>query len=159
MNSTTHAQKQIQIIITIHWVMLLFLVMFMLLIYFLTATTETAPAADLDNVFRIVIPAFGLGSIFLAQFLYKNQISSAKNRDTLAKKISGFQSAQLIKNGILEAPALLAIVVYMLTENIAYYLLAGLIILIFLMHKPTSFKVATDLELSPEERAEINMNE
>lgn len=159
MNAHTNPQKQVQLIITIHWVMLLFLVMFMLLIYFLTISTADAPAADLDHVFRIIVPAFGLGSIFLGQFLYKTQISNAKNRDTLARKISGFQSAQLIKNGILEAPALLAIVVYMLTENIAYYLLAGLIILIFLMHRPTNFKVATDLELSPEERAEINMNE
>ena len=56
-----------------------------------------------------------------------------------------------MKYAMLEGPCLLAIIAYFLTGNMQFMYMAGLLIIIFIINKPSRDKIATELQLSGQE--------
>jgi len=122
--------------------------------YYINATSTTGnDAAELDSVFQIVVPAFMIASYVGSTILLKTQLKSLRAKAELKEKLSGYRGTVLIKFAMLEIPTIFSLVCYQLTSNYLYLGIAGLLMIAFVLNRPTQYNAANDLELNPSERA------
>lgn len=90
--------------------------------------------------------------ILLAFFIYKKKVEKIRNNEeAVAKKLSAYRAASIIRWSMMEAATLLLIVSFMLTGSYNLLLLTGLTLLIFIYTKPSAKKMMQDLTMSEEE--------
>jgi hypothetical protein len=122
--------------------------------YYIDETNPIASAEtkNLDEIFQFIIPAFLVASYIGSTMFVKNQLKALQAKETLREKLSGYTALLLIKLALLEVPSLFALVCFLLTSSYLYFALAGLIMLVFLLNRPTPSRIVNDLELSPTDR-------
>jgi len=62
----------------------------------------------------------------------------------------------IVRLALLEGSSLFGIVVYQLTSNLLYLAISGIIILFFIIIRPTRDKIETDLNLDYRDKAELD---
>lgn len=124
--------------------------------YIVSTGTSFGVTGVSSNVILIFVCILFATSLFLSKMLYRKKVESINPNEPLSGKLTTLSGAFMLKLGMLEAPALLCIVAYMMTAN--FYLLfpAGLILIIMFLEKPTVNRVANDLNLSSEEIQLLN---
>lgn len=130
--------------------------LFGIVAYYL-ATTEgfTTGNKELEDMFLVIVPLVALGGIVGGIFLSKTQIENIKQKESLREKLSAYQTLLIIKYALLEGPSFLAIIGYMFTTNTVFMGIAAIIILLFILYRPTVAKTITELELSQAERETV----
>ena len=103
------------------------------------------------NLMIALIVTFG--GLFLSRQLFRNQVAIIKQKTNLKQKLTAYRIALLKKYALIEGPTLLAIVLYIITENPLLAVLAGLVILLFFLERPTRSRLVNDLDLTKEEQA------
>jgi hypothetical protein len=91
-------------------------------------------------------------SLVAGQLIFKNWLARISNEIFLKEKIKGYQSATIIRFALLEGSALFAIVAFILSLNMLFLIIAGVLIVYFGFLKPTKPRTETDLKLSYEEK-------
>ena len=100
-----------------------------------------------DDPFFLMIPAAIVGGLGMSSFLYKQQLSGLRAKATKEEKAKGYPTACIIKWALLEGPALLGIMAFLMTGNAYYISLALLLILYFILQRPTQQKMQSELQL------------
>lgn len=107
------------------------------------------------DVMFYVVPFMAITGILAGNYLYKNIISGLASKNTLKEKLSGFQTASIIKYVLLEGPAFLSIVAFS-NEGNQYFLTIALLLLGWLiLQRPTRDKVEKDLMLEGSLKSEF----
>jgi len=106
---------------------------------------------SIDDIFIIIVPVFALISISAGYFLYRSKLQLIKDNPEMLVKCQQFQVISIIKFALIEAPALFAIVSYMLTTNYIYLAVAGLILVVFLINFPSKTKIQNDIEINTDD--------
>ncbi len=111
------------------------------------------------NLFYFV-PAFAICCAFAGIFIFKKLTSdyvqkAADGNYSLAEKLRLFQSAIIVRSALFEGAALFAIVNFLLTGNLFFIIIAVCLMVIYLSLRPTVAVVADTLQLSYEEKLEI----
>lgn len=130
-------------------------ILFALVTIFLNKDKETA-IWYVNDVFVFVLPVVALLGALTGNILFKNQVLALQKKESLKEKLTGYQSAFIIKLALLEGPALFGIVCYLITGNLFHIIIAGLIILYFMSLKPGKEKVENDLILTYEQKAQFD---
>src|SRR5690606_1016406 len=117
------------------------------------ATLNVFPKND---IFFYIVPALALLCFIGSNFIFKTYLNSITTNNTLKGKLSGYQSASLIKYALIEAPAFLAIIMFMNEGNLYYMIIAGVLIAYFFMLRPSKEKIINDLNLNMEHRVQFN---
>jgi MFS family permease len=127
-----------------------------LVFYYLNHVSQnkTFPA-ELNKIFLILIPVLIVGAIVGSAVILRFRLKKLIEKADLKEKLREYRVTLLVNYAILEGPALLSLGCYYITANIIYLGLAGLIIVIFSINKPSKERVAYDLDLNPGERAII----
>lgn len=129
------------------------------LLFFVVAFTQTPPQKFALNFANdpllLVVPFMAVGSFLLSNILFKQQIGSAANQTTLAGKLTRYQSASIIRFALIEGISLFSVVGFLKSGNLLFAVVFGLLILLFIANRPTKDKVETDLNLSYEEKMEM----
>lgn len=102
---------------------------------------------DLNDVFLYVLPFIMLSSLSISVILYKKQIAALDHIDGLKEKLEGLQAAMLVRFALVESPALFAIVCFFLSNSLIYIIIAVILMLVFLMLKPSAAQIIRDLKL------------
>ena len=110
---------------------------------------------DLDPVFRYIVPAAALLFPAAGFFFFSKQLKSLPPELPLDQKLFRYRGAWIFKMASIEGPAMLAIIVFLLTRNYAYAVIAGAIIIAFLLNKPQAHKIIRELNLSYEEQIDF----
>jgi MFS family permease len=110
---------------------------------------------DLRNIFLFIVPIFIVCGYLASRILYKNSLKKAKSRASLIEKMSDYRAALVVRYALLEGPSFFAVVVYLITGDLSFLVMAGFIIAIFFTIKPTKDRAVRDLELSPYEEQSI----
>lgn len=122
--------------------------------------TESSSKATNEVSFLSYLPILLLIICFpLASILFKSNIKGRlKGNKTLQQKIAAFQTAHLIRMAMFEACGLLAGIVTLQTGN--YYNLAALavVLVMFIVLRPTPTRIAVDLELNLKEKQLLQKN-
>jgi len=112
----------------------------------------TMPTIDFgtNQQFIVIgIAAFAAVMAILAFSLYKKKVTELRESAIpVPGKLTAYRAAALIRWAMLEAPVLLAIVIFMLTGNYILLIVAGAVLLLFITTRPTAAKVAAELSVS-----------
>ncbi|MCB0505270.1 MAG: hypothetical protein KDC58_07175 [Cyclobacteriaceae bacterium] len=127
--------------------------LFGIVAYYMNSTGDmTVGNEELNQMFLVVIPLVAIGGIVGGIFLSKNQIGNIRQKQNLREKLTAYQTVLIIKYALLEGPSFLAIAGYLLTGNTIFMAIAAVIILLFIMNRPSTAKTITELELNQTER-------
>lgn len=130
------------------------------LLFFVVAFTQTPPHKfDLNfatDPLIIVAPLMAISCFVLSNILFSQQLGIAVNQTSLMGKITRYQIASIIRFALIEGSSLFAIVAFLISGNLLFAMVSGLLILVFIANRPTKDKVETDLNLSYEEKMEMN---
>jgi MFS family permease len=103
---------------------------------------------DTGDIFFFIVPIAAILGIVAGNILYKKGLESLIDKNTLKEKLTGFQTALIIKYAFLEGPSLIGVVAFFNTGNLLYLLISGVLIIYFFFQRPSKEKIMNDLELS-----------
>ena len=112
-----------------------------------------------NDIFFYVVPALAVLGFIGSNIIFKAYLNSLTINNSLKGKLTGYQSASLIKYALIEAPAFLAIIMFMDEGNLYYMIIAGVLIAYFFMLRPTKEKIVNDLNLNMEHRVQFNKDD
>jgi hypothetical protein len=142
---------------TLHLAMLMGQVIFALVVWYLVSSGQVAAEnSQLNDVFRLLVPLVIVGGLIGSRYMARARLRAIAVQSSLKDKLAAYRTLFVIKLAMLEAPALLAIVACLITGHDLYLALAGLVILIFFISRPTKYKVGSDLKLTREEMTMMN---
>ena len=115
--------------------------------------------SDTNDIFLFLVPLVAISGILVGNILFKEQIDKLKNKDSLREKLSGFQTASIIKYALLEGPAFLGIVAFNDNGNLLYLIISGILILYLISQRPTNDIIETTLNFTNEQQNQFNQRE
>ncbi len=115
-----------------------------------------APGKELRDIFIYIVPLFIIGGTAASLLVFKNRLKVSAGKTSLNEKMTDYRAALIVRYALLEGPSFLALVVYLLTGDLLFLGMAGLIVLFFLTIMPTINKGVKDLELSPADEQLLN---
>ena len=107
---------------------------------------------DLDKIFTIVVPVYGLIAMFIARLIFNLIISNYSAGTNLEDKIVKYKSAKIVSWAILESGCILSLVATMLTSNYLYVAVFIFLLGYFYMLRPSRQSLINDLQLNPQEK-------
>ncbi|MBW8522370.1 hypothetical protein K0U91_07780 [Chryseobacterium chendengshani] len=107
---------------------------------------------DLSNQLLAIMLVVMVTGVFGSNLGYNFLKNKIDNNDSIGEKIAKVQGATIAKLAFIEAPALLGIILYMVESNLAFLMLSAIMILYFLVLKPSKDKILDDMNLTSEER-------
>ena len=110
---------------------------------------------NLKNQVLVIMLVAMIAGIFGSNFLYNFFKNKIENNNSLGEKIAKIQSANLARLALVEAPALLGIVLYMVESNLVFLMLSAIMILYFITLKPSKDKILDDMNLTSDERRQF----
>jgi len=134
----------------VHLALLMGQVLFGLAAFFITNKTviNLTPGSD---VFFYIVPIMIVFGIFTGSFLFKQQVAKLSDKTLLTEKLTGYQTALIIRFALSNGTSMLGIVVYMQIGNLFYLIVTGVNILYFIWIRPTKDKIKDDLNLTYED--------
>ena len=107
----------------------------------------------------IMFVALGMSVVLfpLGNFIFSNTIRKIPDGIKLSSRLNQYRSASLIRAALIEFPGILLVIGFWFSKNYLYLLpvlLFAFVILYIL--RPTAFKIAKDLSLTPEEADRLN---
>ncbi len=140
----------------VHLALVAGILFFVLISVFMQANAFGTMDDESNNLLMVFALAFAAIGIASSKILFKRKVRKCNANTTLAEKLDEYRSALIIKFASLEAPSFLSIVIYLLTGNTIVLIIAGVLIIVFIMYRPTKEKLIGDLELDTKEKALIN---
>lgn len=123
-------------------------VFFGLISFFLVSTNNfKSEGADLRSIFIYIIPIFALGGFILSNLTFKNRLKAIDKKSSLMIKLTDYRAALVVRYALLEGPSIFSIVVYLVTGDTIFIILAASIVLYFLTIRPNREKAISDLSL------------
>ncbi|WP_420572621.1 hypothetical protein [Kordia sp.] len=105
-----------------------------------------------EDSFLLIYPVIAIGGVSMSQLLFKKMLAVAKQKTDLIAMLGQYQTASLIKYVLIEGPAMIGTVFFLLTNNAAFIAIAGLLIAFLVLQRPTKTKIESDLALRGELR-------
>jgi hypothetical protein len=157
MNNKFNSNEYFRITFFIYYTLISAQVLFAAVILIITSGRETDFKFEEYAIYFIIgVSLFIVWGIFGGKYLFSTKLNLAKKEKSLFDKLSSYRTALIIKYAVLEGPAIFSIISYLLTGNILFIILAGLIIIFFLFMKPTKDKLIIELELNSSEKEIID---
>jgi len=151
-------QKFLRTLSIIHLALITGQILFALVTIFLNSDKDIVIRYT-NDVFVNVLPILTIAGILTGKILFKKQLIALQSKESLKEKLTGYQSAFIVRLALLEGPCLFGIVCYLLTGNLFHIIIAGLIILYFISLRPGKEKVETDLALPYEQKVQFDKSE
>jgi hypothetical protein len=129
------------------------LVFISIAVLLLNASGGLNPVEYLTHIFYYLVPIATVVFLAMGHFIFKTLLSKIDATMTLRQKLPKYQNALLIRSALLELPGLLGAVAAMLTGEMYFLVATLLILIIFVMLRPTLYSIVEDLGLSGEEKA------
>lgn len=118
---------------------------------------------NMDDEFVFIAPVLALGGFFGGYLIFKKQKYLLREKESIPERLTGYQSVLTTRFMLIQGPAVFAIVAYILSGNIFFLFITGLMSVYFIFLRPTREKMESDLRVSFDspmihqlEREEIN---
>jgi hypothetical protein len=111
---------------------------------------------NLNKTYLIILALIGVSAIFGGHYVKIKQLEKASNYNSLREKLGIYQNASLINYAIVESAAFFGIILYLMTSEFSYLLVALILMIHFLTIRPTKDKIIKSLQLGREHQTEFN---
>lgn len=154
-NSPTSSADYFRSLTILHASLTLGQVLMAAVIYFFVNAEEAAITGvkATGQSWIYIIGGLTIIGVLMSAQLFSLKIKALREVKDLQEKLSGYRTALILRYALLEVPSLLAIVGYLLTNNLLLLVFSGLITLLLIIYRPTKERLITDLDLSPSEQA------
>ena len=127
--------------------------MLLLLIVVIVIIQDNKPVGgnNLDEIFTIIVPLFGLLMMYISRMVYNKMIVSYSSETDLVKKIMHYRTAKIISWALVEAACFFALIATVLTSNYFYIVVVIFLLGYFFMLKPSRESFIGDMRLKSEE--------
>lgn len=95
-----------------------------------------------------LFPILGLVFIGMSTFMFKKQVSGIPKEATADEKITGYQTAFIIRCAFLEGASLINIVGFLISGNLAFLFIAAIALTALIFSRPTRERIIDALTLS-----------
>jgi hypothetical protein len=109
------------------------------------------PDKNLTLALTIALSIVSISGISMSYFLYRLKTTAAKQKDTLAAKLTEYRIACTLRWALLEFPAFLSIAAFLFSGELLFFTGFGIVFLIFSAARPSPEKIALELDLSFDE--------
>ena len=144
-------KNQIRITNTIYYSLVTGLLLFFIIVIVLIQDKDPSAGKDIDNIFTMVVPVFGLMIMFISRMIYNQMTSKLDASSSLIHKLSGYRTAKIIAWAMIESACLLALVATMLTSNYLYVAVFIFLFGYFFLMKPSKESLVRDMRLNSAE--------
>ncbi len=134
---------------------------FVVIAYFVNSYAEgfNNVEEDLIQIGQIIVAVLAIANLIISTQVSKALVNKAKEKNTLKEKLMGYRSALIVKYALLEGVSLFASTLLLLTGDMFFFIIAALIIGIFLLYRPSKEKTIAELDLHHTEQALIEDEE
>ena len=157
MNTTNKSQSIKSILRTltiIHTAFCISIFLFGLAVLYITKNPTLNYSDTEDNLFYIV-PILAIVAAFVSQYLFKKNILKAQKKSTLEDKIIQYQASKIMQFALIEAPAFLGIVEFLISSNLYYLIISAILLAYLISRRPTKTEIKTNLNFSAEQEREF----
>lgn len=131
-------------------------IMFFLVAFFIIKdNTNVAFGDEQAKMFSYFLPIVVIAIIPLGYVMYSKLCRGGKQRGSLEEKLTVYRSAVIIKLALIEAAGFLCLVFYILTASNQFLILFAIVIVAFLINKPSKHAMIRDLNLSTDESEKV----
>lgn len=127
-------------------------IMVLTIIHFVAIPAEMKHTAI--STFLIIIFALAVLGAFVGNMLFQKKIKAIQTT-SLMDKLTQYRTALILKYALLEAPALAAVILYLVEGNIYLPIITLLLLGLMVYHLPTKSKVTSDLSLTMQEQQQL----
>jgi hypothetical protein len=127
------------------------MLLFFIIIVVLIQVKETLLDKNIDNIFMMIVPVFGLIMMFISRMIYNQMISKADAGDNLIQKISSYRTAKIVAWAMIEGACFFALIATMLTSNYLYVAVFIFLFGYFFLMKPSKESLIRDMSLNSDE--------
>lgn len=113
--------------------------------------TEADPGLAL--LLRYVLFALLPIGIGMGYFIFKQTLKPINASMTLKEKLFKYQTALIIRSACFELPGLMGSVAALITDDNSFLLFTAIVVVLFLLARPTLYTLTSDLNLSASERS------
>jgi len=111
--------------------------------------------SGLNIVFMFVTPLVVFSSILASNFIYTKQITGFDKSSSLEKKMVSYRKTNIINLALLEGANIFNISVMIITASYFFAALFVILIILFLLNRPTKEKFIMDYEVSADDELKI----
>jgi hypothetical protein len=140
----------------VHAALVIGVVLFLLITVVLDLNGFASGDEEIRMALLLVASVFTFGGVFAGNYIFKKRISIIREKTNLREKMDDYRSALIVKWALIEGPAFLAVVAFMLTGDLIFFGIGVLLVIVFLVYTPSRNKFIKDLSLSPNEVQVIN---
>lgn len=154
----TEIKNQLRSIYIVYWAMFIGVVLFTFVAGFLVSDMGGFLEADQQLAYVLYLVLI-LSLAVLIPFSYwfpQKMIKALRGvQKPLVQKLSMYRSASVIRFALLNSAGVMVAIWFLLLGNVQLFYIQVIILLIFIMFKPSSFKIAADLELDEAESEKL----
>ena len=144
-------KNQLRVTYTIFYSLITGLLLFFIVVIVFIQDKDPSAGKDIDNIFTMVVPVFGLMIMFISRMIYNQMTSKLDARSSLIHKLSGYRTAKIVAWAMIESACLLALVATMLTSNYLYVAVFIFLFGYFFLMKPSKESLVRDMRLNSAE--------
>lgn len=153
-NHPLQPKNFIRILSLIHYCLCAGLLFFMAFAYWqrggFTVDTEEG------DFFVYLVPVVAMVGYFASKFIFQNLIRNLPKEENLQTKLERYQIASLIQYALIEAPAILALVAYLLNSTALYLVIASALMIYLFVQRPSYNRLVRDVPMSFEEKKQFD---
>lgn len=140
--------KELKTLTIIHLAMMGGILIFSLGVTGMTFTGSKNPTIiPSAPIFRILVPAIGLLTFILGGIVYRKMVNSIPGDIELTEKLLRYRNYSIIQYAIIESGSFFAIIVYLLTNDILSFVVAGILLIGLFLVRPGYEKCRAELRL------------
>lgn len=157
MNSD-NLKAQFKVTISIFFGLLVGQLLFFAVAFWFSGTEEFTANKELDEIFQIVVPLFGLAMMILSRFVYNKKISGMDEMGNAITKIAKYRTFKIIQWAIVESATMLSLIALMFTGNHLYSAVFIFLIGYFFLVKPSKENFVSEMKLNSADVHELLNN-
>ena len=131
------------------------LILAVIIVFLMLNRTIEPSLVENKTLFLIIAALVTVGGVFSSYVIYKKQVELIKKMTDLKQKFTKFKTIYILRLIFLEVPSTVAIIIYFLTGSLEFLIFTAAIILISSNLKPNKGKIIVELELSDDEKKEL----
>lgn len=140
----------------IHFALTAGIAFFMLIAIVLQFTGFEPELKEMEMILLGITVFAAISGVFTGNLLFRKRLEQLVELKSLKEKLTGYQSALILKLALVEGPAFFSLVAYLLTANLLFPAITLVLIFVFILYAPGKDKLISDLDLSRKESEIFN---
>jgi hypothetical protein len=150
MNATS--KSTLSMLNIIYFSLMMTMTLFGTIVFFLTNSGTIETNSELTMMLRYLLCALLATGLGTAYFIFNKLLKSINASLSLREKLMKYQTAILIRSACFEMPGLLGAVATFITGDTSFLLFTAIVLVLFLLERPSVYNITKDLSLSQAEK-------